>query len=137
MDCLARREHSVAELRAKLRAKNCNQDDIDAALERLAGEGLVSDARFAEAFVAARCRRGQGPVRIRAELRQRGVEDGLIANALDAAGGDWMELARTVRRRKFGQRDARDAKERARQMRFLQYRGFTTEQIRAAVSDDV
>lgn len=133
LDLLSRREHSLAELREKLAAREFPAEEIDATLERLAREGLASDTRFAEAFIAAHARKGQGPVRIRAELQRRGVAADIIAGHLEAAGHDWAEMARDVRRRRFGATPPADFRERARQARFLEYRGFTTEQIRAAL----
>jgi len=132
MNLLARREHSVAELKTKLAVRELSPEDIDEAVDKLIREGLVSDERFAEAFVAYRMRRGQGPVRIRAELVQRGVCEALISKFLDSCSGDWFDSVRTVREKRFGPEFPTDFKERARQSKFLQYRGFTSEQIRQA-----
>ncbi len=136
MDLLARREHSVFELRAKLVAREFEPDAIDTAIDSLVREGLISDDRFAAAFVASRVRRGQGPIRIRGELRQRGVAEGLIDTNMDAADADWIGLARSVREKKFGPARSLAYRDRARQSRFLQHRGFSTDQIRAAFGDD-
>ena len=129
MDLLARREHSALELRLKLIAREFDRDDIDFAIERLIDEGLLSDARFAQAFIASRMRKGQGPVRIRGELEQRGVAEELIAASLDGLDVDWVGKARSVRERKYGAELPAEFSERARQSKFLQYRGFTGEQI--------
>ena len=94
---------------------------------------MQSDARYAEQYVAQRAARGYGPARIRAELRERGVTDADIDEALDGAAEDWAAIARDTRRRRFGAAGPADFRERARQGRFLQYRGFTSEQIRAAL----
>ena len=99
-------------------------------------ENLQSDERFAESFVSARSGRGQGPVRIRMELEQRGVAGGLIENALDAAAVDWGELAADVRRKRFGAKFPSDFRERARQSRFLQYRGFEAAHLARALGRD-
>ena len=135
MDLLARREHSAQELRLKLLARDYEPDEIDVAIERLVDEGLISDARFAEAFTASRVRKGQGPIRIRGELEQRGVADHLIDAGLEAAEVDWLTAAREVRVRKYGAERPTEYKERARQSRFLQYRGFTGEQIARAFDE--
>lgn len=132
MDCLARREHSVEELRRKLAARDFTPDAIDATLARLEQEGLLSDERFAQAFVAARHRRGQGPIRVRGELSQRGVPAELIAVSLD--GVDWHGAARAAREKKFGPELPGEYAEKARQARFLQYRGFDAEQIQGALA---
>jgi regulatory protein len=139
MDLLARREHSLAELREKLAARDFEPAEIEAALEALAREGLADEGRFVEAFVASRIRKGQGPIRIRAELQERGVSGDAIASALADSGGgghDWRALARDVRQRRFGAGVPREFPDRARQARFLEYRGFTADQVRAALEAD-
>ena len=132
MDCLARREHSVAELRRKLAARGFAGEEIDATLAGLARDGLVDDARFADAFVGARHRRGQGPARVRAELQQRGVAGETIGAALDAV--DWRAAAVAARGKKFCRHIPEDFTDPARQARFLQYRGFSAEQIGQALA---
>lgn len=136
MDLLARREHSVAELRAKLTAREFDADAVDAAVNRLAEEGLIDDRRFAAAFVASRVRKGQGPVRIRVELERRGVSTDTVVACLDQGDIDWDDLACSVRIKKFGPERAPDYREWARQAKFLQYRGFTGEQISAALGTE-
>jgi len=132
LDLLSRREHSVAELRAKLITRDFDSDAIEVAIEALIQEDLVSDDRFAAAFVTSRTRKGQGPIRIRGELRRREVADELIDRHLEQVNVDWFRLARSVRERKYGADGPIDFHERARQSRFLQHRGFSSEQIRAA-----
>jgi regulatory protein len=135
MDLLARREHSLAELRQKLAAREFTPEDIEDALAGLVREGLADDARFVGAFIAARIRRGQGPIRIRAELAQRGIDAETAGRGL-AEAADWRALAREQRAKRFGARAPGDFRERARQARFLEYRGFTAEQIRASFDDE-
>ena len=118
---LARREHSRAELRQRLGTHGC-AEDVDATLDQMEQCGLLSDARFAEAYIASR-RNRLGTFRLRRELRDRGVADALIAQALDQSGGDELARAREVWRRKFGVPPA-DVRDHARQARFLQSRGF-------------
>ena len=136
MDLLARREHSARELRNKLLLRGFEREEAEQAIEGLAADGLVSDERFAEAFVASRGRKGQGPVRIRGELEQRGVADDLIAASIGRVEVDWTVAAFDVRRKKYGLGAPRDIRERARQSKFLQYRGFTGEQVRRALDMD-
>ncbi|MDR2877548.1 MAG: recombination regulator RecX [Chromatiales bacterium] len=143
---LAAREHSAHELRGKLQRGELSGDDVETVLAELAAQGLQSDQRFAQAFVRSRRTRGQGPLRIEADLRQRGVESELIESSLDGAEdgvgdsseeeqyADWEKLARAVRRKRFGDEIPRDINERARQARFLRSRGFTEAQTRAAFS---
>jgi len=134
MDCLARREHSVEELRRKLAARDFTPEAIDATLAELEQDGLLSDARFAEAFTASRYRQGKGPSRLRAEMQQRGLAGELIAAALETR--DWHHAAREARAKKFGPELPTEFKDKARQARFLQYRGFDGEQISHALAGD-
>jgi regulatory protein len=76
---LARREHSKRELVIKLRARNCPDKIITTVVEQLTEEGMQSETRFAESFVRSRIDRGVGPLRIRAELMERGVDDEVVA----------------------------------------------------------
>jgi regulatory protein len=133
LELLARREHSRRELERKLAARGFAPEVVAAVLADLEESGALKDARFAESFVRARAARGQGPERIRAELRERGVADARAEEALAAADVDWLATARAVRAKRFGAEPPRDYAERARQARFLQYRGFDGAQIRAAL----
>ena len=132
MDFLARRDYGQDELARKLADKGYRRSVVDDELHRLAEEGLQSDTRFAESFVQSRINQGKGPVRIRADLRQRGILDGVIEGALEEAACDWYELAREERVKKFGEAAPDEFKEKARQMRFLQYRGFEQDHIQSA-----
>ena len=128
MDLLARREHGRVELTRKLRQRGATDELIDAALDRLAEQGLLSEARYLHSFVASRARGGQGPLRIREELAQRGLPRDAIEQALNEAEIDWNEQLRAVWQRKFGQLPV-DARERAQQGRFLAYRGYPLDLI--------
>lgn len=126
LDLLSRREHSVAELRAKLEDREFPADEIEATLAALQREGLLSEARFLESFIGSHARRGHGPVWIRAELERKGIAGEAIREALEAAEVDWDAEAEAVRVKRFGTEPPADFKERARQARFLQYRGYRT-----------
>ena len=134
MDYLSRREHATHELFQKLTAKGYQADDVSAALQRLNDQNLLSDERFTEAFINQRFNRGSGPLKIRAELRQKGVSDAMIGTFLDERDFMWSESALAVRARKYGSEIPSDMKEKMRQSRFLQSRGFSSEQTRYAVS---
>ncbi len=133
LNMLARREHSGAELRAKLAAKGFPSDIIDDALSDLNRSGWQSDERFVEAFVRVRGERGYGPARIRAELRERGIDDELIAMHLDARDSSWLRRLQAVCAKRYGAKQPADFAEKAKRMRFLQTRGFTAEQIRVVM----
>jgi regulatory protein len=117
-----------------LEGKGHAPETVEHVVNKLAEKQVVSDERFASSFVTHHGRRGQGPVRIRAELRQQGATDEIIEAALARTELDWSEIATAVRVRKFGSTPPRSLAERAKQTRFLQYRGFSADHIRAALS---
>ena len=134
MDLLARREHARAELERKLAAAGFDAEVAAEAVRKLAQEGLQSDHRFVESFVQSRIGQGKGPLRIHADLGQRGVPAGLVDEVLEQLGEDWHARAREARVKKFGRPRPTEFRDKARQMRFLQYRGFEPDQVQAAVS---
>lgn len=129
MDLLARREHGRVELMRKLRQRGAPAELIEAALERLAEEGLLSEARYLESFVGYRARAGYGPLRIREELTQRGLARADVEQGLRDSGIDWAEQLQDTWQRKFSGKLPADARERAQQGRFLSYRGYPLELI--------
>lgn len=133
---LARREHGARELARKLRDKAFDAEAVAACIARLQQERLQSDARYAESYVRMRSGKGCGPLRIRAELAERGVGDEFIEPPLDELAGQWPELAERARRKRFGSKLPKDFAERARQARFLQYRGFASEHFRKVFNGD-
>jgi len=134
---LARREHSAQELGRKLLERGYERTAVEAVLSSLEAQKLLSDARFVQEFVAARVRRGSGPLKIREELRGRGVSGELVDEAVRAHQEGWAAGAAEARRKRFGGKLPKDMKERARQARFLQQRGFSMQDIRAALKGDI
>ena len=140
MDLLARREHAFVELVRKLQkrfdkpwlelpsADVSLTEMIEVEVERLRVQGLQSDARLTEAFIRARSNRGQGPVKIRMELRGKGVSDELIQAGFGTCEVDWFDLVAAVALKKFGDSPL-DAKGLAKRSRFLQQRGFSFDHI--------
>jgi regulatory protein len=98
-------------------------------LDDLVEHGLLSEARMAEVYVAERLRKGFGPLRVRHELREKGLSDDLIEPHLSLADERWAELMTDAAAKKFGGAPARDGKELARRARFLEYRGFPADLI--------
>lgn len=127
MQYLARREHSRAELQQKLKSHVQEGESLDAVLDELEKRNWLSDARAATQLVDAK-RSRFGSQRIVHELRQRGIGEDLIAEALPDLKASELETAREVWQRKFS-KPPQEAKEKARQMRFLQSRGFSTDVI--------
>jgi len=133
---LSRREHSVSELVRKLNKGDKCSEDVLAVVEQLRDEGLQSDDRFTEAYVHSRVQRGYGPVRIRLELRERSISDELIALHLEINEPHWNEEVRHLREKKYGKVLPSSYQEKMKQSKFLQYRGFTSEQIRRIFRTD-
>ena len=136
MDLLARREHSERELIRKLATRGFDAALIETTITDLVADNLLSNVRFAESFVYSRFQKGSGPQKIHAELRERGIDDGLISDSIAVYDQQWQERVKDVREKKFGTSQPQNYKERARQMRFLQQRGFTAEQISRAFRDE-
>ncbi len=134
---LNRRDYGARELAERLVARGFTRAAADTAIAGLAAERLVDDARFAEHFVAYHANRGQGPVRIAHRLREAGVAAQTIDATVDAHAADWRRRCEQARRKRFGAKPPASWAERGRQARFLTQRGFSADQVRAAVGGDV
>jgi regulatory protein len=133
---LARRDFASGELRQRLERKGFEAGTAATAVAELTQERALNDARYAENYVSYHADRGHGPLRIGADLRALGLPDALVEAAL-AAGPDWRALARELRLRKYGPEEPFEWAEKARQARFLQYRGFSSDHIRSALGPDL
>ena len=147
MDLLARREHSHHEILLKLTRRFGDHPELfGQEIGKLTNEGLQSNRRLAEAYIRSRTNRGQGPVKIRMELRAKKVGDETISTAFEECGIDFSELAQSVAGKKFGDELGKatdmktldmntldmktlDMKTRARISRFMQQRGFSYDHI--------
>lgn len=136
MDLLARREYSRKGLTEKLEKRFEEKALISQVLDRLQEDGLQSDQRFTEAFVRSRLYRGHGLQRIRMDLCQKGVSDSLLTEVVNLLDIDWYSQARDVAQKKFGALPPVDAKEKAKRVRFMKYRGFSFDQIDYALKSE-
>jgi len=123
MNMLSRREQSRKELENKLGAR-FDQEVVAQVLDELQQQGLQSDDRFVESFVVSRVQRGQGPLKIRYELKNKGINPEAIATKLEVYADEWLELARDLLHRKFGEEPPADHKDRQKRQRFIASRGF-------------
>ena len=123
---LMRREHSKLELRQKLNLKDFDDADINDSISLLAEQKYQSDERFSEAFILMRFNQGKGPIKISMELKSRGISE------FDLTLFNWFELAKDVKYKKFGDSKFLDYKEKSKQKRFLQSRGFGFDEINQA-----
>ena len=134
LSLLSHREHSKKELITKLKTRGNTEEEINVAIEQLENMNYLNDERFAEIFVRSRLSKPLGASRIQQELVQKGISSELAKIAIEEANADWFELAKQLKERKFGTAVSTDFKEKAKQSRYLQYRGFDFEQIKYAVS---
>jgi len=133
---LARRDYSSAGLRARLLARGFEAAAVQQVLEKLLARRYLDDARYAAQFVSYHAARGHGPLRIARELAAEGLGEDLIAQGI-ATIPDWSALARELRIRRFGLAAPADWPEKARQARFLHYRGFSNDHIQSALGPDI
>ena len=128
---LTRREYGIEELRQKLLQRGSDQGIAEKVVSGLADENLVSDQRFTEMYVRTRMRRLFGPLKIRGELRSRGISDFLIAQELSFEQETWFENAsQWAEKRCHGELDYAG---RVKLYRALMNRGFTHEQANVAL----
>ena len=134
---LARREHSRLELFRKLSQKYASGDYIQAVLDQLEEQGYQSDDRFTEMFIRTKVSAGNGPFKIKIELREKGVCESTVLSAFDRQPIDWLEIARQVKNKRFGADSTEDGglvvkqepSELAKQIRYLKNKGFYQEHI--------
>jgi len=133
---LGRREYSVFELGQRLRRKWAEfpqaEAMTEALLDALQEENLLSDERFVESFVRSRVNRHQGPLKIKAALRDKGVSDALVSMELETRSGEWSDLARDWLRRNHAGPVDFDLKKKL--YRRLANRGFTHDQALDAIN---
>jgi regulatory protein len=136
LDALARRDYASEDLRLKLLEKGYDATVVSPLLDALRDEKLLDDRRYLENFVAYHAARGQGPLRVRLDLRRHGLQGPSVEEYLGAYP-DWIAQLKKARLKKFGAKPPENYAERQVQARFLGYRGFTSAQIRLALGFDV
>lgn len=134
LSLLSHREHASKELATKLKTKGHTEEEIASTIERLKEINYLNDERFAEIFVRSRISKPLGANRILQELIQKGVNNTLAKEAVDNAEVDWFELAKQLKERRFGEETTKDFREKSKQSRYLQYRGFSFDEIKYAIS---
>lgn len=131
---LSRRDHGEYELYQKLAVKGYPSEEIEAAILFCLEHQFLDDLRYAKSQIRQHVYKGHGERRIRQELKQKRVADAVIDEAFEHEPQDWFELARQTAEKKFKGVVPQDQKEYAKQVRFLQYRGFSFEQISYALT---
>ena len=136
LDALARRDYASEDLRVKLLQKGYDASVVLPLLDALRDEKLIDDRRYLENFVAYHAARGQGPLRVRLDLRRHGLQGPVVEEYLNAYP-EWIAQLKKARLKKFGAEAPKSHADRQLQARFLGYRGFTSAQIRMALGFDV
>ena len=127
------REHSLAELETKLGTKTQSADLLFTVLDELKAANYQSDSRFTESFVRSRANRGYGPIRIRRELKIKGIKNNMIEDFLDVNSAVWYENARIQYHKKYGEDPVSDYNTWTKRARFMQSRGFSSEHIQVTL----
>ncbi|MGZ0080601.1 regulatory protein RecX [Methylomonas sp. YC3] len=126
---LARREHSRRELLDKLALRGFDRDEVEPVIDQIAEQNWQNDARYAECYVRQRIQNGYGPMRIRYELQQRGINDADLDAQAEEQGG-WQNVLLDVYSRKYDDEKSLTQNEWLKRSRFLQQRGFSGEMIK-------
>ena len=121
---LSRREHSAFEIRAKLAKREFDESEIEQAIVELIAGGWLSDERFTEAYIRMRQIKGFGPIRISIELSERGVDEVIVETYLHAGDAVWSQSLAEQYKKKYKNKAIEDYNDKAKRIRFLQYRGF-------------
>lgn len=135
LNLLAKRDHSQQEIIQKLTAKGYPLEELQEIITDLIKTNLINDHRLTENYIQSRRNKGYGPKRIDLELQQRGIANEVIAAYLQINDNAWLVEAYKVWQKHFKNK-AQDYKNKAKQMRFLMYRGFTTAHIARILEDD-
>ena len=126
---LSRREHSAFEIRAKLAKREFDNSEIEQAIVELIQGDWLSDERFAEAYIRMRQLKGFGPIRISIELNERGVKESIVETYLHAGETSWSQTLVEQYKKKYKNKAIEDYSDKAKRIRFLQYRGFSLDSI--------
>jgi regulatory protein len=126
---LSRREHSAYEIRGKLLKRDFDEAEVEQAIIELQKGDWLSDERYAEAYIRMRQQKGFGPIRISMELNERGVKERIIEAYMYAGEESWQQTLLKQYQKKYKDKDIEDYNDKAKRIRFMQYRGFTLDMI--------
>jgi len=129
IDLLSRREHSVQELQNKLRIREFQEDEIAEVIDYLVSKDYLSEARFADSLYRTRMNKGYGKRFIENELAQKGIDQTEIKVAAENLEINWYQQAEQVYQKRFNNSEIIDQKDKEKRIRFMQYRGFSTDEI--------
>ena len=137
VDLLSRREHSIKELKNKLLLRDYPSEDFTEVINYLLAKDYLSNERFAESVIRQRVNKGYGWRFIENELKQKGLDSQTIILAKQEQHVDWYHQATRAYQKRFGCSVISDQKDRAKRIRFLQYRGFSSDEITTALNTEI
>ncbi len=126
---LTRREHSQKELQDKLALRGFGRSQTQSVIDKLAQQNWQSDQRFAESYARHRIKNGFGPIKIKYDIQQLGIENIDLDTVLHDLANDWFEILEQVYRKKYTEKSSLTYAERIKRSRFLLQRGFSGEMI--------
>ncbi|MGD6739386.1 regulatory protein RecX (plasmid) [Photobacterium leiognathi subsp. mandapamensis] len=130
---LAKRDYSSGDIRRHL-SKHGENTLVEQVMDKLLSHHYLDDARLAEREISKQISKLHGLSRIKQELRQKGLDSLIIEQALEDIDVDWFELCLKAKEKKFGDRLAADHAEKAKMVRYLQYRGHSMSAILECIS---
>ena len=137
VDLLSRREHSIKELKNKLLLRDYPPEDFDEIIDYLLEKNYLSNERFADSVIRQRINKGYGWRFIENELKQKGLDSETIMLAKQELSIDWYHQAETAYHKRLNHSAVIDNKDKAKRIRFLQYRGFSSDEIMQAIKTEV
>lgn len=135
VDLLSRRDYSRLELFRKLKSRCENIEILEQLLDDLQQRQWQSDSRFAESFLNSRFARGLGPLRIRQELKEKGINAQTITLTFESFEGDWYDSALQTLKKKYHSLKENDPNRKQKLYRFMAYRGFSQDYITYALDE--
>ena len=136
IDLLSRREHSVKELQQKLSKREYKDEEISIIIKYLVDNNYLSDERYSESVFRLRVTKGYGKYYIENELRQKGISNDQISSLHEEQMIDWTAQAVLAYQKKYTDNAIEDQKDKAKRIRFLQSRGFSTDEILTVINDN-
>jgi regulatory protein len=131
---LGRQEYYESKFRQKLKDKEADEEQIELIVTEFIDNSWLSEQRYCDAFVRSRIAKGQGKMRIKADAQQKRLDQDCLHQALESNEPDWFAVAQQTYNRRYGDKPMGDAKEKAKRMRFMQYRGFNMDQTLFAMA---
>lgn len=131
---LARQDYAQATIVQKLKQRQATSEQIAQLVDWAIQLGYIDDERYCRGFIQRHAAKHHGLMRIRQEAAQKGLNREIIENALNELEIDWYQLAQSAYNKKFSRSNKKlDFKEKAKQMRYLSYRGFNRDEIEFAM----